>query len=589
MSYDSEVLADTPQIYWKLQDTAGTAAADSSGNARNGTYFGTATTHYALNQSASMLSSDTALKSVALYRNGTHTVAKADILQADGYNGGRGAIGRQYETWMNVAGSAFSVECWARVPSTVTRYLPEMVNMVLAARRSAYPLQWQLSLTGFSAAPSFFRWEDRLVATNNAQPSWSSSFLGKESAVDTILGGSSTTGYEQVGEDYMPPSLLRDLSDDLPHHYVGTAGTASIRVYLDGLLGATYITSGAPTIVSNTLDGVIFGAFSNASTISNTSCISGHIGYISHCAHYPSELSAARVGAHFTAGGAKIAFLNQQWALYAGQSMTLSAAANATTSAGYNLLMGMVLSPSFNATTNLIPAYRAGMALAAQANATTLLSPNAILGVSFMNAASINASISMSGFMTMALSNIAGASSALGMNGIMGMTLSDVVTAAIVIQAGDVAYNGWILNPNLAASTGLTGFAFNSFVKHKGKYYGIGDGGIYELGGPNDNGVNIDAFVGLPKLDFGTERQKRIPYAYIGATSGGQMVLRVLVSGTVYTYIARNATTEMAEQRVDIGRGLRSTYWQFELINEAGSDFELDTIKFMPVVLERRI
>lgn len=37
-SYRSEVLADTPLLYWRLGELAGTAAADASGNARNGTY-----------------------------------------------------------------------------------------------------------------------------------------------------------------------------------------------------------------------------------------------------------------------------------------------------------------------------------------------------------------------------------------------------------------------------------------------------------------------------------------------------------------------------------------------------------------------
>jgi hypothetical protein len=40
MSYDSEVLADAPSGYWKLNETSGTTAADSSGNGRNGTYSG---------------------------------------------------------------------------------------------------------------------------------------------------------------------------------------------------------------------------------------------------------------------------------------------------------------------------------------------------------------------------------------------------------------------------------------------------------------------------------------------------------------------------------------------------------------------
>lgn len=38
MSYSSEVLADSPLLYWKLDETSGTTAADSSGNGRNGTH-----------------------------------------------------------------------------------------------------------------------------------------------------------------------------------------------------------------------------------------------------------------------------------------------------------------------------------------------------------------------------------------------------------------------------------------------------------------------------------------------------------------------------------------------------------------------
>jgi Concanavalin A-like lectin/glucanases superfamily len=40
MAYPDEVLADAPLGYWRLGESAGTAAADASGNARHGTYTG---------------------------------------------------------------------------------------------------------------------------------------------------------------------------------------------------------------------------------------------------------------------------------------------------------------------------------------------------------------------------------------------------------------------------------------------------------------------------------------------------------------------------------------------------------------------
>jgi hypothetical protein len=53
VSYSSEVLADSPVGYWRLDETSGTNAADSSGGSHDGTYTGGVT----LNQ-ASLLASD---------------------------------------------------------------------------------------------------------------------------------------------------------------------------------------------------------------------------------------------------------------------------------------------------------------------------------------------------------------------------------------------------------------------------------------------------------------------------------------------------------------------------------------------------
>lgn len=40
MAYEDEVLADSPWLYWRLNDQTGTQAVDSSGNSRDGTYVG---------------------------------------------------------------------------------------------------------------------------------------------------------------------------------------------------------------------------------------------------------------------------------------------------------------------------------------------------------------------------------------------------------------------------------------------------------------------------------------------------------------------------------------------------------------------
>ena len=47
MSYSSEVLADSPVGYWRLEETSGTTASDSSGNARDGLHVNTPTLNVA--------------------------------------------------------------------------------------------------------------------------------------------------------------------------------------------------------------------------------------------------------------------------------------------------------------------------------------------------------------------------------------------------------------------------------------------------------------------------------------------------------------------------------------------------------------
>jgi hypothetical protein len=135
----------------------------------------------------------------------------------------------------------------------------------------------------------------------------------------------------------------------------------------------------------------------------------------------------------------------------------------------------------------------------------------------------------------------------------------------------------------------LDNYDFLGFGEHKGRYYGLKRDGLYTLDGTSDGGTAIDSFISLGNRNFGTSIKKRVPYAYIGAASTGAMVLKVIADGQTFMYQVRNPTTDMAEQRVDIGRGLRANYWNFELMNQNGEDFSIDTIKFLPIVLERRI
>ena len=147
----------------------------------------------------------------------------------------------------------------------------------------------------------------------------------------------------------------------------------------------------------------------------------------------------------------------------------------------------------------------------------------------------------------------------------------------------------WALNTKNAGTTRYNNFAFNSFAKINGSYYGVKKDGIYKLTGANDAGSAIAAAVNFGKTDFGTSRLKSLTQCYVGVASTGAVVLKVIADGQTYIYTARDSSTALGTQRVDLGRGFRANYFDLELQNSNGGAFDLASIEFTPIPLSRRI
>lgn len=155
---------------------------------------------------------------------------------------------------------------------------------------------------------------------------------------------------------------------------------------------------------------------------------------------------------------------------------------------------------------------------------------------------------------------------------------------------------GWVLNTEGAMPVSeYDNYVFNSLAYSPNEMLGCSDQGLYVLDGDTDAGTAIDAEIASLMLDFETSKLKRMSTAYIGYTSTGRLLLRVRsVDQGVYAedwYEGRNtvAQTPPGQNRMKIGKGLRSRYWTFELTNIDGSDFELDKVELYPIVLDRRI
>lgn len=159
----------------------------------------------------------------------------------------------------------------------------------------------------------------------------------------------------------------------------------------------------------------------------------------------------------------------------------------------------------------------------------------------------------------------------------------------------DESYTGVVLNVDNKANSEYQGFDFNSMCSFNGESYAARYDGIYRIGGDSDNGVNISSVLRFGITDFGMRTHKRVPEAYLGLRNDGGMVLKVNTrdreDGQLkqYWYEMAQSNEPLNQRRTKFGKGLKAVYWQFELVNQKGADFELDHITFYPVALTRRV
>lgn len=172
----------------------------------------------------------------------------------------------------------------------------------------------------------------------------------------------------------------------------------------------------------------------------------------------------------------------------------------------------------------------------------------------------------------------------------LGLLLKENVSFKIGYNADDGLWTGWVMNTQNAAVTNYANWSFNSFATLSHADLAASSTGLYALGGMSDNGAPIAAMATFAKSDFGDSRLKRMPYAYIGIRTTGDLYFVTETDDNVQRVYSLVATTNGPHtERIQMARGVVSRYWQFTLENVNGSDFRLDELELLPVMLSRRV
>jgi hypothetical protein len=135
---------------------------------------------------------------------------------------------------------------------------------------------------------------------------------------------------------------------------------------------------------------------------------------------------------------------------------------------------------------------------------------------------------------------------------------------------------GWALNLTTKAATQYSGFDYTSFAGG----YGTKADGIYGLTGDTDNGTEVEASIGLSRINFGSMIAKRIPKIRLGVASEQPMVVTIATPGypNGYSYEAKRSSSEIIEQQAEPGKGLSASWFDIILSNNAGADFLLESV-----------
>ena len=167
-------------------------------------------------------------------------------------------------------------------------------------------------------------------------------------------------------------------------------------------------------------------------------------------------------------------------------------------------------------------------------------------------------------------------------------TIQECGRGGITYQSPSGNTSSWVVNTRTNAITEYVNWTFNSFTSMGRKYIATDQNGLYELNGERDLTANIVADMMGGMVKFNGAKFAGMKGVYIGLSQAGQFYLKLTAGdGREYTYQFVANPGQMTS-KVKIGKGLRSRYFQWELIS-TGSDFDLDTVEFVPMVSDRRV
>jgi hypothetical protein len=149
-----------------------------------------------------------------------------------------------------------------------------------------------------------------------------------------------------------------------------------------------------------------------------------------------------------------------------------------------------------------------------------------------------------------------------------------------------------VLNTRLKGVVRYEGVQANSFATFAGMHLAATPDGIVALMGETDLGAPIAASITSGTSDLGSIDRKRVEAAYVGYRAANDLEMTLITDEHheySYRLVARQIPDRLHGNRVKFGRGVDGRYWQWQLANTAGAQFELASLALYVIPLGRAV
>jgi len=141
------------------------------------------------------------------------------------------------------------------------------------------------------------------------------------------------------------------------------------------------------------------------------------------------------------------------------------------------------------------------------------------------------------------------------------------------------------------AVTEYKNYNFNSLLHFNGAFIGMNEQGVFMLDGNNDLGELIQARIKSGVEDFSKDGAVTIPReAWLAYRSDNGMLLDVRGDESVDlpTMVFSKVAAGIRECRAKLGRGIKQRFFQWDLKNQNGSDFSLQSLRILGDIIKRK-